>query len=50
MNKVKSYAIEIDKDGYYDVYLIVYGSELDYIWYAKFREMNDVENYTNGDF
>lgn len=44
-NQLPSFDLQINKDGYYDVYRILYASELDFHWVATFKWKEDAEEY-----
>lgn len=49
-DSLKTYYVHHNKDGLYIVYIVVYGSELDYHHVASFWYKEDMEKFTGGDY
>lgn len=48
--KNPKYTVKINHDGWYIVYIILYGSEIDYHQVAAFKWAADMEVFTKGDY
>lgn len=50
MSDLKSFYVQQNKDLFWEVYRILYASEIDYHLTATFKYREDMENYTKGDY
>lgn len=46
MSDLPSFAVVQNKEGYYEIFRILYASEIDYHWWATFKMLEDAEEFT----
>lgn len=50
MSKLPKYCVKLNKENWYEVYIILYASEIDYHPIATFKWEADMLDFTKGDF
>ncbi len=50
MSKLPKYFVKQNKEDWYEVYIILYASEIDYHPIATFRWESDMVDFTKGDY
>lgn len=50
MSSLPKYFVKQNKEGWYEVYIILYAGEIDYHHIASFKWVQDMLDFTKGDF